>query len=61
MRWLIGKCAGCGRDIVRRYRDKPETCGNTLTFVCRCSPGLEAMRKYIIDGSVLVIWDEVLA
>jgi len=58
MRWLIGKCTGCGRDIIRRHPDKAQSCSTTVSSRCSCVPRLEVAKKYIADGSVLVIWDE---
>ena len=59
MRWLIGKCSGCGCDIVRRYPGNAQDCSMTLSYVCYCSPGLEWMSKFIKDGGVLAIWNEI--
>jgi hypothetical protein len=59
-RWYsLGRCAGCGRDIVRWHRFRGDV-GRTLTFVCGCAPRLEAKMKVVSHDGKLVIWDEVM-
>ena len=55
MNYLVGRCCGCGSEIVRRcFRASSET----LSYVCECSPKLEVMKTTIIDGKILVVWEE---
>lgn len=58
MQWLIGTCSCCGKDVVRRYSGNAQDCSTRLTGKCKCSPPLELMRRYIKDGSLLVVWNE---
>ena len=59
MRWLIGKCSRCRCDIVRRYSGYAQHCSTRLTSICDCEPGLNWMSKFIKDGGVLAIWNEI--
>jgi hypothetical protein len=59
MQWFIGKCAGCGAEIVRRYPYRIADGGSvTLTNVCYCSPKLECILRPANDDGVLVVWNE---
>jgi hypothetical protein len=58
MRYLISKCANCGKRIVKRYSDNAQDCSRRLTRLCRCYPRLEVASKYVADGDVLVVLSE---
>ena len=57
MQWVIGKCTGCKRDIVRRRQDKWDS-GVPLTYVCYCAPKLEVTFRVVDEDGALVVWDE---
>lgn len=56
--YSLGRCAGCGRDIIRWHKFRGEA-GRTLSYVCGCSPKLEVMKRIVDGEGKLVVWDEI--